>query len=284
MLTIVVLAALLGHPAAQDTAQFRWTGALPAGATLNVRGVVGSIRAEAASGREISVVASKTRGHHGLPENVTIRVFQDSNRVLICAIYPGSRWENDQDRGPARDACEVAHRHRTDREENDTRVDYVVKVPAGIRFIGETITDDVTVTGLRGPAEGYSIAGDVTMTDIRGPVVDAASISGDLTFTHIDAPQVYAGTLSGDVQFDGAIQRRGAYELLSWSGAIAVSLPRNAGIEFDVHASSRDDLHSSVVLNPTESRRRYAGKQGDGSAKMNLTSFGGDIRITTPER
>jgi DUF4097 and DUF4098 domain-containing protein YvlB len=149
--------------------------------------------------------------------------------------------------------------------------------------VGQTVTDDVTVTGLRGSAEGYSIAGDVTMRDIRGPVIDAASISGDLSFLEVDAARVYAGTLSGDVKFDGAIHRRGEYELLSHTGAIAVSLPKGAGIEFAVHASSRNDLHSIVPLvRSTESRRRYAGKQGDGSAKMDLTSFGGDIQITSP--
>ena len=228
--------------------------------------------------------ATRVRGHRGIPEDVAIRVFEDSGRVLICAIYPRSRWQDDDRHGPARDACELARRHQTVRAENDTRVDYLVKVPAGVRFIGETVTDDVTVTGLRGPAEGYSIAGNVTMRDIRGAVVDAASISGDLSFLQVDAPRVYAGTLSGDIRFDGAIHRRGAYELLSWNGAIAVSLPRGAGIEFEVHASSREDLHSSVPLvRSAESRRRYAGKQGDGSAKMDLTSFGGDIRITTPE-
>lgn len=285
MIISLLLAATLGFPASQDTSSsFRWTGTRPAGTTLEVRGVIGSIRAVATPGREISVEASKTRGHRGLPGGVAIRVFQDSSRVLICAIYPKSPGDNEPDHGPARDDCELARRHLTLREQNDTRVDYIVKVPAGIHFIGETVTEDVTITGLRGAAEGYSIAGDVTLTDIRGSVIDAASISGDIAFRQVDAPQVYAGTLSGDVSFDGVVQRRGEYELLSWSGAIAVSLPRNAGVELEVHASDHEDLHSSVVLNPTESRRRYAGKQGDGSAKMNLTSFGGDIRITTPER
>jgi len=281
-----MLAATLGSPVRQDTtSQFRWTGTLPAGATLEVRGVIGGIRAVAAPGREISVEASKTRGHRGLPEGVGIRVFQDSGRVLICAIYPRNPGDNEADHGPARDDCELARRHLTVREQNDTRVDYVVKVPAGIHFIGETVTEDVTITGLRGAAEGYSVAGNVRLTDIRGPVIDAASISGDISFLQVDAPRVYAGTLSGDVSFTGAIQHRGEYELLSWNGAIAIALPKGAGIEFEVHASSRDDLHSSVPLvRSVESRRRYAGKQGDGSAKMNLTSFGGDIRITTPEQ
>ncbi|HEV8123191.1 MAG TPA: hypothetical protein VGP80_03035 [Gemmatimonadales bacterium] len=285
MLTVLLLAATLGSPVRQDTASlFRWTGTLPAGATLEVRGVIGSIRADAASGREVSVEATRTRGHRGLPEDVAIRVFEDSGRVLICAIYPRSRWQNDEEDRPARDACEVAGRHRTDRGENDTRVDYIVKVPAGVHFVGETVTEDVTVTGLHGSAEGYSVAGNVTMRDIRGSVVDAASISGDISFLRVDAPRVYAGTLSGDVSFDGVIRQSGDYELLSWNGAIAVALPKGAGIEFEVHASSRDDLHSSVPLvRSLESRRRYGGKQGDGSAKMNLTSFGGDIRISSPE-
>ena len=279
----VVTTLMLAMP--QDTVlPFRWTGTLRPGATLEVRGIIGSIQAEPASGRTVTVQASRKGGRHGAPGNVEIRVFHDSARVLICAIYPRNRWDNHRHDGPPRDACDAAQRNTAARGENDTRVDYIVKVPQGVRFIGETVTDDVTVVGLRGDAEGYSIAGDVTMRDIRGSVVDAASISGNLSFQQVDAPAVYAGTLSGDVTFDGAIHRRGDYILLSHTGEIIVALPRGAGIEFEVHASSRNDLHSSVPLaRSVESRRRYAGKQGDGSAKMDLTSFGGAIRITTPD-
>lgn len=286
MLAEFIVVTTLGLGLPQDTVlPFRWTGTLPPGATLEVRGIIGTIRAEPARGREISVEASRKGGRHGAPGNVEIRVFQDSARVLICAVYPRDEWDGHRDRSRPRDPCEAARQNAVRRGQNDTRVDYLVKVPSGVRFIGETVTDDVIVVGLRGPAEGYSIAGDVTMRDIRGAVLDAASISGDLTFQQVDAPEVYAGTLSGDVSFDGAIHRRGDYELFSHTGGIAVTLPRNAGVEVEVHASHKDDLHSSVPLvRSAESRRRYAGKQGDGSARMDLTSFGGDIRISASDR
>lgn len=285
MLAEMLLATGIGFFGIQDTTpEFRWSEAMPAGSTIEVRGVIGGIRAEAASGREVTVVATRQRGRHGIPEDVEIRVFRDSSaNVLICAVYPRGRWDEGNQETP-RDPCEAARRRRTEQAENDTRVDYVVKVPAGIRFVGQTVTDDVLVTGLRGAAEGYSIAGDVTMRDVKGSVIDAASISGNLRFQQVDAPSVYGGTLSGDVSFAGTIHRQGDYDLLSHTGEIAVDVPRGANVSLEVWASG-GDLHSVIPLSRRpQGRHRFAGKQGDGSAKMSLTSLNGEVHILAPPR
>lgn len=286
MLAEMLLATGIGSFGIQDTTPpFRWSEAMPAGSTIEVRGVIGGIRAEPASGREVTVVATRARGRHGIPEDVEIRVFRDSAgaNVLICAVYPRGRWDDGGQALP-RDPCEAARRRRDERAENDTRVDYLVKVPAGIHFVGRTVTDDVIVTGLRGAAEGYSIAGDVTLRDVKGSVIDAASISGNLRFQQVDAPSVYGGTLSGDISFAGTIHRQGDYDLLSHSGEIAVDVPRGADVSLEVWASG-GDLHSVIPLTRRpESRHRFAGKQGDGSAKMSLTSLNGEVHILAPPR
>jgi hypothetical protein len=284
--TTIFLATGFGFIGIQDTTpQFHWSEVMPAGSTIEVRGVIGGIRAEAVSGREVTVEATRQRGRHGIPEDVEIRVFRDSGstNVLICAVYPRGRWD-DGGRDTSRDPCEAARRRRTEGGDNDTRVDYLVKVPAGIHFVGQTVTDDVIVTGLRGAAEGYSIAGDVTMRDVKGSVIDAASISGNLRFQQVDAPAVYGGTLSGDVSFAGVIHRQGDYDLLSHTGEIAVDVPRGADVSLEVWASG-GDLHSVIPLaRRPQGRHRFAGKQGDGSAKMSLTSLNGEVHILAPPR
>jgi DUF4097 and DUF4098 domain-containing protein YvlB len=212
---------------------------------------------------------------------VEIRVIREGTRIFICTIYPrNDRWERPAP-NEGRDSCERARNAGPlAREGNDTRIDFEVRVPAGVHFVAQTVTEGVELKGLRGNAEGYSVAGDVRMTDVRGTVVDAASIGGDITFERVDAAQVYAGTLSGNVHFNGAIQQKGDYSFLSYTGEISVMLPRGSGVSLSV-ISPRPGLHSSVALTPNTatSRRRFTGKQGTGSARMSLTTLNGEVII-----
>ena len=224
---------------------FVWKEVVPAGTTVEVRGIIGSIRAVAAAGREVEILGTRHRGRNGDPAAVEVRVIRDSSRIIICTIYPrDGRWN--QDNGESkRDSCERAQDNGPKvRDGNDTRIDYEVWVPAGVNFVGQTVTEGVVLSGLRGNAEGYSVAGDVSITDVRGSSVDAASISGDITFDRVDAVQVYAGTLSGDVQFEGAVQRNGDYSFLSYTGELSIALPPSSGVTLNVISPC---LHSARV-------------------------------------
>lgn len=266
---------------------FVWKEVVPAGTTVEVRGIIGSIRAVAATGREVEVLGTRHRGRNGDPAAVEVRVLRDSSRIIICTIYPrDDRWNNHDNGEGRRDSCERAQDNGPRlRDGNDTRIDYEVRVPAGVNFVGQTVTEGVVLNGLRGNAEGYSVAGDVRITDVRGGAVDAASISGDITFDRVDATQVYAGTLSGDVLFTGSVQRQGDYSFLTYTGELTVALPANAGVTLSV-ISPRDGLHSSVNLTPTSQgprRRRFSGRQGNGSARMSLTTLNGEVVIRGAE-
>jgi hypothetical protein len=277
-LLLAVVAGL--SPAQGDTSEFRWREPVPPGYTLEIRGVIGSITARAGSGREADVVGTRLKGHRGDPEEVEIRVIRESRRIIICTIYPRDpRWSY-RDDSPAKDACEAAQHSTLGRGENDTNVSYRITVPAGVHFVGQTVTSNVTVEGLNAGAEGYSIAGDVTISGTKGGILDAASISGDIRYTSVDADTVYAGTLSGDVAFSGAIHRAGQYSFLSHTGNITVELPSRAGVTLKVIAPAAE-VHSGVVLTAATAfhRRRFAGKVGDGSAQMDITTFNGEIQI-----
>ena len=266
---------------AGTTEPFVWKEAVPRGTTFEVHAVIGSIRAVATGGSEVEVTGTRHRGRRGHPSAVEIRVIREAGKIIICTIYPrDDRW-NSRERNAGRDSCERAQNDGPlVKDGNDTRIDFEVRVPAGVHFLGQTVTESVVLSGLRGNAEGYSVAGDVRVTDVRGTAVDAATISGDITFEGIDAPQVYAGTLSGDVRFNGTVHRSGDYSFLSYTGALRVNLPTSSGVSLSV-ISPRDGLHSSVALTPNSgtSRRRYSGQQGNGSARMSLTTLNGEVVI-----
>ena len=285
MLTALLSALSLVAVQTSGNDPFVWKEAVPQGTTVEVHGIIGSIRAVATGGREFEVVGTRHRGQRGDPGAVEIRVIRENARIFVCAIYPrDGRW-NQRDGASGRDGCERAQNNGPlVRQGNDTRIDFEVRVPAGVHLVAETVTEGVALSGLRGNAEGYSVAGDVRITDVRGAVVDAASISGDITFDRVDAAQVYAGTLSGDVMFDGAVHRSGDYSFLSYTGKLSVVLPHGPGVTLEVIAP-RDGLHSSVALTPTStaSRRRYSGRQGNGSARMSLTTLNGEVVIRAAE-
>lgn len=276
MSSLLLLAALV-----QVASPFEWKEVVPKGSTIEVHGVIGSIQAVAAAGNEVAVTGTRTRGRRGQPEQVDIRVFREATRIIICAIYPRDRrWDNGDD-GKGRDSCERAQSNPpVIAGGNDTRIDFSVRVPEGVNFVGQTVTEGVTLSGIRANAEGYSVAGNVRISDVRGTAVDAASISGDITFDRIDASQVYAGTLSGDVFWSGRVKGGGEYSFLSHTGELTVNLPADAGVTLKV-TSPRDGLHSSVALNPLggQSRRRFSGQQGNGSALMSLTTLNGEVVI-----
>jgi hypothetical protein len=278
MSSLLLLAVL----AAQTATPFEWKEAMPKGSTIEVRGVIGGIRGVAARGNEVEVVGTRVRGRRGDPAAVEIRVIREVSRIIICTIYPQddrSDRRRPEEKNP--DSCEQAQQDAPRvRGGNDTRIDFEVRVPEGVNLVAQTVTEGVTLSGIRANAEGYSVAGDVRLSDIRGTAVDAASISGDITFDRVDASQLYAGTLSGDVLFQGTVRREGDYSLLSYTGELKVNLPSQAGVTLNVISPS-DGLHSSVALTPRtgHTRRRFSGRQGNGSAHMSLTTLNGEVTI-----
>jgi hypothetical protein len=284
-MTALMLFTILAVQTGGQVEPFRWSEVVPAGHTVEVHGIIGSIRAVAAQGQEVEVVGTRKQGQRGDPAAVEVRVLREGNRIVLCTIYPrDDRW-NGRGEGDTRDLCERAQQAAPlVRDGNDTRIDFEVRVPAGVHFVGKTVTEGVVLSGLRANAEGYSVAGDVSITDVQGRVVDAASISGDIDFERVNAAQVYAGTLSGDVRFNGTIQRNGDYSFLSYTGELTVNLPSSAGVSLNV-ISPRGGLHSSVALEPLSatSRRRYTGRQGNGSARLSLTTLNGEVIIQGSE-
>src|SRR5215472_14338800 len=114
---------------AQD---FHWTGHLAAGKRLEIKGVNGSIRATATTGDQIDVSARKT-AHRSDPAEVEIKVVPFEDGVAICAVYPTpsrARHEN---------SCEPGNDWSSSTENNDVQVDFTIKLPAGIDFVGRTV-------------------------------------------------------------------------------------------------------------------------------------------------
>lgn len=224
-------AAFLSLPAAAE--DFSWKGAISRGGVIEIKGVNGGIEATAGSGHEAEVTATK-RARRSNPDDVEIKVVEHSGGVTICAVYPSHG-------GRANECQPGAGGHMSTRD-NDTNVDFTVKVPAGARFVGRTVNGGIEATGLPGDAEAYTVNGGVRLEAAglaRGETVNGAiraslgraDWTGELKLTtvnggiRLDLPEgtnavVKAGTVNGSISTDFPLTVKGRFNRRHLEGQI----------------------------------------------------------------
>jgi DUF4097 and DUF4098 domain-containing protein YvlB len=95
---------------------------------------------------------------------------------------------------------------------------------------------------------------------------------------------VEANTINGDVLYEGTITDGGSYSFSSHNGDMTVSVPEGANVTVTA-ATANGDIDASFTLpfTGTPGKRRYTFKLGSGSARMEVESFQGDIKLRRPE-
>jgi hypothetical protein len=162
---------------------FRWQGRLAPNQAIEIQNVRGNVRAEPASGDQVEVIAVKDGRDD--PAQVTIQVSEHEGGVTLCAIYP-----NRDPNRPYRclpNKIGKAQKVSTNIDGGfasiqfdgsgggeirliDVSVDFVVRVPKNVGFIGFTVD---------GQVETKSLASDVTAQSVLGNVVIELLSGGD---------------------------------------------------------------------------------------------------------
>jgi hypothetical protein len=215
---------LLPSTASAAEKRFDWKGKLPAGGTVWVRDLKGSITVEA-SDRDTLHVEVIAKGNRSDPTTVKIEVVPSANGVTICALWPGDA------------KCEADGRHsQKGRTEDDVDVSFRVLVPRGARIDARTVNGSIVARGLGAPA---------TLTTVNGPLtLELASrvADGDIRLTTVNgsidvvAPagmnaDVRANTVNGGVSVRGQRYRRTAKATLGAGGRELVAETVNGSIE-----------------------------------------------------
>jgi hypothetical protein len=220
--------------AATHSQDFRWSGRIPAGRAIEIKGINGEIVARGTSGGEVVVTADK-HGRDDDPASVRIEVVEHDDGVTICAVYPDTRRNRPNVCAPKDDG-------RLNSEDNDVAVDFDIRVPAGVRFIGRTVNGGVEATGLTADASVSTVNGDVEVateghaeaTTVNGGIrasmgranwsgtVDFHTVNGniDLTLPSNLSAEVRAGTVNGDISTDFPLTVRGRFGPRRISGTI----------------------------------------------------------------
>jgi hypothetical protein len=235
----------------RQAAEFRLREPLAAGRTIEIRGINGNVSAEPAAGGEVEVVAHR-RARRSDPEEVRIEVVRTSEGVLICAVYPNPGGEPN--------TCEPDN-SRSHVRDNDTTVNFSVRVPAGVNFNGRTVNGEVIARDLGADVDAKTVNGAINVS--TSGLARAATVNGSIT----------ASLGRGDWP-------RGL-EFKTVNGSINLSLP--ASLSAQVEAKTLNgEITTDFPLTVTGSfsRRRLTGTIGSGGdRKLILETVNGSVQI-----
>ena len=117
--------------------------------------------------------------------------------------------------------------------------------------------------------------------DVSGEL-QAETVNGDVNLLRIQSDNVEANTVNGEITYDGTIRANGRYRLTTHNGGVTVVIPEGTGAQVSV-STFQGDFESAFPVTLTERRgKRFNFTIGDGSARVELESFGGTIRLVRP--
>jgi hypothetical protein len=238
--------------------EFRWQGRVQAGQTFEVKGVNGDVRAEGSSGNQIEVVATK-KGRKSDPKEVEIRVLEHAGGVTICAVYPSSDPSRPNDCVPGRGG-------NTNVRNNDVSVDFIVKVPAGVRFAGRTVNGGVEAEGIGSDVEATTVNGSINLS--ASGIAQATTVNGSIKAAMGQA------NWNNELSFNTV------------NGSITLNFP--ASLSADLRAETLNgDINSDFPMNVQSGQgeerpgrpKRVNATIGAGGRMLSLKTINGDIRV-----
>jgi hypothetical protein len=261
LVTVLAVPAWAGsqdfRTARSSDPDFEWSWELPAGKTIEIKGVNGAIEAGPASGDEVEVTAVK-RWKKSDPDQVDIEVVKHEDGVTICVVYPSRR-------GSRPNTCEPGEEGHMSVHNNDVSVDFHVRVPRGVRFVGRTVNGDVVAERLEGPIVAHTVNGSVSVSTSR--TAEVHTVNGSIT------------AAVGSADWD---------EELSFNtvnGAITVIFPEHVSARVDASTvNGTIECDFPLTVQGKIGRRHITGKIGDGSGgELVLATVNGSINVRSAD-
>jgi hypothetical protein len=253
----VVSAEVRAEPAQDAQGEFRWQGRVQPGQTFEIKGVNGNVRAEGSNGNQLEVLASK-KGRRSDPASVEIRVVEHAGGVTICAVYPS-------DDASRPNECQAGRGGHMNVRDNDVSVDFMVKVPAGVRFAGRTVNGSVEATGIGGDVEATTVNGSVNIS--ASGIAQGSTVNGSIKATMGNA------NWSEELSFSTV------------NGSITLDFP--AGLSAEVRAETLNgEVISDFPMNVQSAQeggrgrpKRVSATIGSGGRSLSLKTINGDVRL-----
>jgi hypothetical protein len=154
------LFALMATGALAAQPDYQWRGPIARGSFVEIRGINGDVRAERSTSGEVEVVA-KMAGDESA-SSVEVRLVRHEAGVTVCTIFPG-----DKECRPLGETGPGA------------RVDFTVRVPDGVNFLGSTVNGGVEAESLKSDVHAYTVNGQVRVSTTG--TLKAKTVNGSIT-------------------------------------------------------------------------------------------------------
>jgi hypothetical protein len=233
--------------------QFRWSGRVAPGQSVEIKGINGSISAEATPGGEIEVAATK-KARRSDPADVEIKVVPHAGGVTICAVYK-SEYPDEPN------TCEPGKGNgRMNVRNNDVRVDFKVRVPAGIGFVGRTVNGEISAVSLSGNIESSTVNGGIDLSTTG--YAEAKTVNGEIN------------ARLGNANWPDSL----AFKTVN--GGITIDLPATTSTRVEADTFN-GDISSDFPLSMLGriSRKHISGTIGNGGRDLTLKTLNGSIRL-----
>jgi DUF4097 and DUF4098 domain-containing protein YvlB len=160
-----------------------------------------------------------------------------------------------------------------------------ITVRGGSGFVSlKSVQGEITVEKAKGRVEVRAVNEGIRLADISGDL-SAESTNGSIILDRIDSANVDLYTVNGNISYDGPIKDKGLYRLTTHNGMIAMPLAERSNVTLSARTYN-GGIRSTFTL-PTDSGSERRGKRltmtlGNGSARVELESFGGTIALRRP--
>jgi hypothetical protein len=238
----------------RTAAPFKWTGKVAPGKTFEVRGINGPMRATAASGPDVELVAIRS-GRRNDPESVKIEVVPHADGVTVCAVYPSKDASRPNE-------CKPGGGGRMNVRNNDVNVEFELRIPKDVNFEGRTVNGSIEAD-IEGRAALSTVNGRIQV--IAGTLTEATTVNGSIR------AEVKSNVNSAD-----------DIKLSTVNGSVHLNLPE--GVNADVSAKT---VNGGITSDFTEIEvrkkwgpRSAEGRLGHGGRELDLATVNGGIRIT----
>jgi hypothetical protein len=206
----------------------------------------------------VEVIARKS-ARRSDPDDVKLEVVEYAGGVTICAVYPTPRMERRDNE------CAPGDRGHMNTRNNDTEVDFEVRVPRGVHFTGKTVNGGVQATGLSGDTRGNTVNGSVRISTTG--LAAAHTVNGGIN--------VRMGRSDwGDELSFGTV-----------NGSIVIEMPDP--LNADVDASTVNGGMSTdwpLTISGKWGPRHMRGRIGSGGQELHLATVNGDIDLRRTAR
>jgi DUF4097 and DUF4098 domain-containing protein YvlB len=148
--------------------------------------------------------------------------------------------------------------------------------------IAKTIEGAIQIDGAHGRLTLSSVNDDIKVTGAAGEVV-AETTNGEVSLTSMTSNNVEVTSINGDIVYEGTLASSGHYSFSNHSGDVELTVPDNSNATFTVRTYNGQFTTSLPMKGPDSSQvrrgRPVAYTLGNGSADVELESFGGDIKL-----